>query len=124
MITLDRLQALGGATLDSIEYEPIQLKSGYMVGISGYETVRHIDYIDDYIFSQFIMGKKIDIGIKTFNALGIDAYVGVWYDTYDKGVYIDLSINIDNLDTALKVARLHNQKAIYDCANKCDIELI
>ena len=119
MITLDRLQALGGATLDSIEYEPIQLKSGYMVGLEGYGSVHALETLSNATFQMALVTSKIDIALKTFETLGVSAFVGCWIN--DDLVYIDLSVHVYNLQQAIVLGRINNQIAIYDVAMDCDI---
>lgn len=50
-----------------------------------------------------------------------DSFLGTWFD--GDILHLDVSINVDNLDEAIKLGRLNKQIAIYDCANKIDIVL-
>ena len=50
-----------------------------------------------------------------------DSFLGTWFD--GDTLHLDISVNIDNLDDALKLGRDNKQIAIYDCANQTDIVL-
>jgi hypothetical protein len=50
-----------------------------------------------------------------------DQYYGVWLD---KGkVYFDVSVNLQDLNQSLKIAKVKNQKAIYDLNKNEEIRL-
>lgn len=49
--------------------------------------------------------------------------VGVWTDPLTNKVWIDQSMHIDDLTTALAYGRLFEQKAIYDIANERTIQV-
>ena len=46
-------------------------------------------------------------------AMENNAYIGFWLDNND--LYVDVSINIDNLSEAIKIAQENKQLAIYNC---------
>jgi hypothetical protein len=46
-------------------------------------------------------------------AMENNAYIGFWLDNND--LYVDLSINIDNLNEAIEIAQKNKQLAIYNC---------
>lgn len=48
-------------------------------------------------------------------------YLGVWTDEKDGKEYYDRSTFISDLDLALMVAKEHDQLAIWDNANRCEI---
>ena len=48
-------------------------------------------------------------------------YLGVWTDEKDGKEYYDRSVFISDLDDALAVAKQHDQIAIWDNANRCEI---
>jgi hypothetical protein len=48
-------------------------------------------------------------------------YLGVWTDEKDGKEYYDRSVWIADLDNALAVAKQHDQLAIWDNANECEV---
>jgi hypothetical protein len=48
-------------------------------------------------------------------------YFGGWLD--DNTLYLDTSVNIEDLDEAMKLGRANNQLAIYDVKNQTSIRL-
>ena len=48
-------------------------------------------------------------------------YLGVWTDEKDGKEYYDRSVFIADLDLALTVGKEHDQIAIWDNANRCEI---
>jgi hypothetical protein len=55
------------------------------------------------------------------NVDGLGAYVGLWVD--EGKLYIDLSIQFNDRQVAINIAREFKQKAIYDVALDKAIEL-
>lgn len=100
----------GGITLDTRTLENANLKTGYMVSLSGYEI---ITTIDNLTINTLLAHAKIA------HALG--GYVGLWLD--NDNLYIDISLNIKSLRKSLRVAKLHNQLAIYDIENDREIRV-
>ena len=92
-ITLKSLKSLkenDGITLEN--GKAVSYSKGYQVGISGIETT-----------SPHIALKAV----KTFNG-----NCGVWFS---KNVfYVDKSIHIEDLQTAIEIGKLYNQQSIYD----------
>ena len=119
MITLKQLETLGGATLDTITKEPVTLGMGYMVGLEGYGSVHALETLSNASFQMALVTSKIDIALKTFETLGVSAFVGCWVN--DDLVYIDLSVHVYDLQQAIALGRINNQIAIYDIVNNCDI---
>ncbi len=49
--------------------------------------------------------------------------LGGWFDKDTNTYYVDYSYNIHNLQSALNLAKLHNQKSIFDIKNNQVIHL-
>ena len=119
MITLKQLETLGGATLDSTTKEPVSLDLGYMVGLEGYGSVYALETLDNATFQRALESSKLDIALKTFEHLGVSAFVGCWVD--NNLVYIDLSVRVYDVQQAVSLGKINNQIAIYDVVMDCDI---
>lgn len=52
-----------------------------------------------------------------------DSYFGSWKDSATGKVYIDISANFEDKETALELAGIWNQIAIWDIKNNCEIRL-
>ena len=49
--------------------------------------------------------------------------VGIWTDSLTGKVWIDKSMHVNDLTTALFFGRMYNQHAIFDIANKKEIRI-
>jgi len=87
--------------------------SGYMVSIQGCEEVYHTEDVTDDTIPGYITRIK--------ELLLPGAYLGAWLD--GSKVYLDVSINVDDLQDALDLARENSQLAIYDLATGDSIYL-
>ncbi len=85
------------------------LKSGFMVSLSGFEKIYNdIKFIDLKMVKSYLkIAKKKN------------AFVGFWVN--NNKIYIDLSINVNEKEEALKIAKKNNQIAIFDCLNLKEI---
>jgi len=102
----------GGATLTKT-LRKSSLKSGYMVSLKGYE--KQID-----VNNEELLYTEIRLA-NTKREIFKGSYVGVWIEN---GIaYIDVSINIKVLETALEIGKYNEQLAIYDIANNKVITL-
>ena len=100
----------GGATLSPRGLYITLMTRGYMVSVKGYELKTSIEKLDKRTLERY---QKI--------AHSKGAYVGLWLD---KGVlYVDISKNIMQLNTALSMAKVNEQLAIYDNAKGDSIYL-
>lgn len=95
-------------------------KSGYMVAIAGHERV--IDNVTSekqlqYLIADYLGDKAI---ILTSGITGDDKFVGTWVN--DGKLYLDVSVNIADKDTAIALAKSSNQLAIWDCKNQTEIK--
>lgn len=90
----------GGATLSSKGY-PCYFKTGYQVSREDLFTT-----------------KQPEEALKLVKTLinKIEGYIGIWVDV-DGTIYIDISINIKNMQEAKNFGKQLNQISIYDWAN-------
>lgn len=102
----------GGATLDAKAFKDAKVSNGYMVGIKG-EVLNLSDLFYDI--------KAITTTYMLSYIASEKDFIGYWVN--DNKLYIDLSQNILNLDDAKALGKAHNQKAIWDVVNNCEITL-
>lgn len=100
--TLKQIINNGGGNLKA--WQPVNYSSGYMVAIEDGTIIdiKDIDSIINYIDS-------------------VNGSCGLWVN--DGKLYIDISINIESLDEALKIAIEKNELAIFDCKELKDITI-
>lgn len=92
---------------------PIEHKHGYMVTIK-----------QGFIRHGFDLTKpELDYLIDTVQANPQDLFIGTWHDSDSKRNFFDISTHIECKPHALTVAREHNELAIWDCRNNCEIRL-
>lgn len=103
----------GGATLDR-DLQPIDTKVGYMVSYFETEKTFDLNDIDYHEISNLILKRKAD--------LKENEYLGFW--VYKGKLYIDISINIIDLEQAKKVGIANNQLSIYDLSNDTSIQIM
>jgi hypothetical protein len=100
----------GGATFDPFFGKEMPGK-GYMVSI-GCESVCEQLTIKSVI--EAIKEQQSDVLLS-------GGFIGAW--KYDDDWIIDTSIHVDNFYVAKIIAKVHNQRAIYDIANKKSIDV-
>ena len=100
--TIESIIKNGGGNLK--DWQPVNYSSGYMVAIED-GTIININDIDSII-------NYID---------SINGSCGLWVN--DGKLYIDISINIESKEEALKLASDLKELAIFDCKNLKDIPL-
>ena len=88
--------------------------TGYMVSLNGYEEQFDFNDFDNNILKSYFLNHLESLNKEA-------AFLGGWLD--DNKVYLDVSINISDLETAIYTGIMNNQKAIYDCANKRSIDI-
>ena len=99
-----------GATLTANGLGFALLKRGYMVSLQGSETQTTLEKLDKRTIEKY---QKI--------ASERNAFIGLWLDN---GIlYVDISINVMQSASALNIAKLNNQLAIYDLKNSQSIYL-
>lgn len=59
----------------------------------------------------------------TLDEITIGDTIGIWNDPITNKLWIDKSMHVNDLGTALFLGRMYNQKAIYDIVNKQEIRL-
>ena len=84
------------------DFKSAAFNSGYMVSLQDYEFQTSIELLSSELLEEYRM-----------IAMENNAYIGFWLDNND--LYVDLSINIDNLNEAIKIAQENKQLAIYNC---------
>jgi hypothetical protein len=104
----------GGFSLNANNEQPT---SGYMVSLEGTErTIPSYPRYKEVIVNEFCADYRVRMGdMPEF------MYFGAWLD--DNTLYLDTSVNIENLDEAMKLGRDNNQLAIYDVKNQTSIRL-
>jgi hypothetical protein len=104
----------GGFSLNANNEQPT---SGYMVSLEGTErTIPNYNSRHEQIINEACADYRVRMGdMPEF------MYFGGWLD--DNTLYLDTSVNIDNLDEAMKLGRANNQLAIYDVKNQTSIRL-
>ena len=79
--------------------------NGYMVSIPGAEVVRRLSDITEFTIKRYVEKYARQLASP-------GAYFGGWADGLE--VYLDISINVIDLQEALALARDNDQLAIYD----------
>jgi hypothetical protein len=116
---LERVKANGGLSVNMVDgSEPT---SGYMVAKgSQYGSIASADDFYDpvkgpKILADYMKKNKSDL------ATGKN-YLGLWHNTADGQVYLDISENIQDVDTARTLGAERDQISIWDVANFAEIE--
>jgi len=89
-------------------------KAGYMVSLLGFEEQYYFDDFDNKDLKNFVAKNAIHLH-------NDNRFVGGWIN--DNKVYLDISINVEDLESAVYIGMHNNQKAIFDCANNKAITL-
>lgn len=97
-----------GATIDAETGNIALLNNGYMVSLAGYEKQ-----------CKKMSFRALQKAEKTARNLG--GYLGVWVD--EGVIYLDVSVCVDNIETAFMLGRKNEQKAIFDNNLKTSIYL-
>lgn len=102
------LRSNGGFSLDKDNNAPT---SGYMVSLEGLEVI--VDNFDT--LSEEDINKACEWYRPQAQLKSESTYFGAWVD--DNKLYLDLSLNIQDLDVAKAFGYANNQRAIYDVDN-------
>jgi hypothetical protein len=101
--------AKGGysAKLDTLE-EPTE---GYMVAIKTLGIYPNISSVNVHTMTWILReeAEKLDSSL---------LYIGSWLNPETGQSFFEISLNIDNLDKALNIGKIHDQKYIWDVVNK------
>ena len=76
--------------------------TGYMVSRAGSEIITELPMMRDHL-ERFVQAYQDEL----------DTYLGTWLDPETGLVYLDISDNLDNLDTAVALGAERAQLAIY-----------
>lgn len=88
--------------------------TGYMVSLAGFEEQFYFDDFENKDIKQYF--------VRHVKQLCKDeSFLGGWVD--GNQVFLDVSINIDDLETAIYTGIMNDQVAIFDCANQRVITL-
>jgi hypothetical protein len=98
---------------------------GYMVSINpGRGIVLPLDEFSPSRVSVWIANNRTYIDNANYNGTVLGhgfKLFGTWVN--DGMVHLDVTTLVNDLDSALRLGREHNQLAIYDLANGCDITI-
>ena len=95
-------------------------KAGYMVAVYG-------DRSRKLSITETRDPRRREAAIKDFMEKNKDVladknnYLGTWYDTETRNVYLDISRNFKDKNKAMSFASKHNEIAIWDVKNGTDI---
>ena len=67
--------------------------------------------------------EKIKELCEQIDNLTTKGFIGSWFDKQTKETYVDISLNIKDLNEALNLGKIFNQKAIFDLNNLTEIRL-
>ena len=112
---LDEIFLEGGVSYNVTTGE-VNPKTGYMVGILGFEKQYDLDTIKANDLREYVLGNAYDLW-------GENRFVGGWIDTDTQKVVLDISVNITDVTNACYTGIINKQKCIYDCSNKRNISL-
>lgn len=102
---IKRIIKNGGATLNN-NLKSANLTSGYMVSMTGYETIIPLDSFNSITEIENTLQEYQKISKK------VGAYIGLWIN--DNKIYIDLSKNYKKLGNAMKTGKQNNQLGIFN----------
>lgn len=116
---LDRVKENGGLSVNMVDgSEPT---SGYMVakGTQYGATVSAADFYDPIkgpkILADYMKKNKSDLGTGK-------NYLGLWHNTENGNVYLDVSQNIQDKGEAISAGQARDQISIWDVANFAEIQ--
>lgn len=112
---LDEIFLEGGVSYNVTTGE-VNPKTGYMVGILGFEKQYDLDAINASDLREYVLDNAYDLW-------GENRFVGGWIDTDTQKVVLDISVNITDVTNACYTGIINKQKCIYDCSNKRNISL-
>jgi hypothetical protein len=112
---LDEIFLEGGVSYNVTTGE-VNPKTGYMVGILGFEKQYDLDTIKANDLREYVLDNAYDLW-------GENRFVGGWIDTDIQKVVLDISVNITDVTNACYTGIINKQKCIYDCSNKRNISL-
>jgi len=93
----------------------VDYQTGYFVGMAGFQTTK------DYFINPKYPINTLALHLTSLLDLVNIPFVGYWVN--DNIVYIDLVTWTENLDRAIRLGKLYDQKAIFDIINQKDINI-
>jgi hypothetical protein len=114
---LDIIRSQGGASLDPTTLT--QPTDGYMVAVQGFNK----EIPEDEFFGAG--GEDALHAWMAENQAPLSepgAHIGVWHDTANGEVVLDVSENVKDLDEAIRLGQDRNQQSIYDIVNGVEID--
>lgn len=113
---IDRVRAYGGLSVKMLTGE--EPTSGYMVAQRGHNLeVPSADFFDpakgQEILKKYLIEKK--------NVFGKEQYLGLWYDSANDEVVLDVVDNIQKKSDATREGAERNQQAIWDVKGQREI---
>lgn len=112
----DLVRAQGGASIDPLT--GLQPTTGYMVAVQGHN--REVPE-DDFFGApgEDAMYDWIEEKRDVLSQPG--SHIGLWHDTANREVVLDVSQQVDDLDEAIRLGQERNQQAVWDVANGVEI---
>ena len=118
----------GGSVVDSVRRQGgmsitmggKQPRTGYMIGTRGSNKEVPADKFFDRKEGTKILGDYIKEHRDKLSQPG--AHLGLWHDTKNNEIAIDISIKVQSRSEAVKLGRDWNQQAIWDVANGKEID--
>lgn len=93
----------------SVNTGEINPDTGYMVSLQGHEC--KLPILDTLGVVQYIK----DVSERLITD---ECYIGSWFNEQDELWYLDVSVQVDNLEEAFRIARENKQIAFWDCERK------
>lgn len=113
---IDNVKAQGGMSVSLSGTEP---KTGYMVGTRGNNREIPEDEFFDRQKGSKALGQYIRDNRDKLSQPG--AHLGLWHDTANGEVCLDISIRVPSRGEAISLGQQWNQQAIWDVANGQEI---
>lgn len=110
------IKAQGGASIDPLT--GLQPTDGYMVAVQGFNE----EIPEDEFFGEGGADRLVSWIDKNRDQLSQPGgHIGVWHDTANREVVLDVSQRVDTVDEAIKLGGDRNQQAVWDVANGVEI---
>ena len=103
----------------SITVKGRQPRTGYMVALPGHnKEVKEKDFFDPAkgkkILSDYAKEKRVELSQP-------GAHLGLWHDTKNKEVVLDISIKASDRSSAITLGKKYDQQAVWDVKNETEI---
>lgn len=120
----DMKERCDGGTYSVLDGTRAELTDGYYVSLDGFNANQYIEELGEWTLDEeYDIGADIAYVLETaeyvFGKRGY--YLGIWFEDDGFGgceVYIDLSVWVEDYDTAVVLGLSHDQTAIYDIARQ------